>query len=150
MNNIIEAKSTFFGVFFRSLYSVTLGLITGVSNEIVELTGEKHSSKKSSSPINFWDLLTPWKIIVDIDNKRIITIKRNWYLIGNEESTYNFKSVRNVVIKNYIFSADIGIRVFAGSVIVYAISKKDAREIRDLLMNTDWVKNDTDISVDIH
>ena len=82
----------------------------------------------------FWGLLTPWKIDVDLGKKRVHITKRNWYLISHDEDTFQFSSVRHVKIDTSLFGADLHIRMYAGSASVYAISKRSAKRIRDMLL----------------
>lgn len=83
----------------------------------------------------FWGLLTPWVIEIDIPNSRVHVEKKNWYLIGKNEDTYQFSSVRNVKIDRSLFGADIHIRMYAGTVSVFGISKNDAKKIASLLLD---------------
>ncbi len=146
MANIIKAKSTFLSVFTRSIWSL-LGQATDL---VLEDIAEKKGRGKAKSPVGFWNIVTPWHIIADIDNKRITIRKRNWYLISSQEDVYAFKSVRHVSTRNYIFGADIGIRLFAGTAVAYSISKSKAKEIRDILLNPEWNKSDADVVIDVN
>lgn len=143
MANIIEAKSTLLSVFSRSVWS----LFGKATNTIMnDLTGNIMST---STPVGFWNIITPYKILVDIDRKQLIISKRNWYLISKQEDTYAFKSVRHVAVRNHVFGADLGIRVYAGTAVVYSISKSKAKMIKEVLLNSEWNKNDADVVIDI-
>jgi hypothetical protein len=83
---------------------------------------------------NLEDIFTPTRIIVDTETKKITVRKRNWYLIGVDEDVYAFSSIRHIAINNFLFGADIHIRMYGGQVIIYALSKKDAAEIKNLLI----------------
>jgi len=82
----------------------------------------------------FWDIFAPWCIKVDMENKRIKIFKRRWYLVGNEEDIYNFYDIKYVHLDNFVFGADIQIRVIWG---IYAtakaLNKKDAEYIRNVI-----------------
>ncbi len=144
MANIIEAKSTLLSVLTRSIWS----LVGKTSNEVLD-TLDSGKPVSTKSPVGFWNILTPFHIKADIDNKRITVSKRNWYLISKQEDVYAFKSVRHVVVKNHVFGADIGIRMFAGTAVAYSISKSKAKEIREVLLNADWNRNDADVVIGI-
>lgn len=160
MANIIEAKSTFMSVFTRSIWGMFGKATDMVDNFVAENSVDNPRSKKESkeirqerelkkSPVGFWNLITRWHIIIDLNNKLITIKKRNWYLIGHQEDVYAFKSVRHVQVKNHLFGADIGIRMFSGNAIAYSISKSKASEIRKILLNPEWNKMDADVVVDI-
>lgn len=83
----------------------------------------------------YWGLLTPWKIEIDLDRKRVHITKRNWYLISKNEDTFQFSSVRHVKIDKSLFGADLHIRMYAGSASVFGISKNAAKKIRDMLLD---------------
>lgn len=50
-------------------------------------------NKSNQSPVGFTDLIRPWYIIIDTDKRHITVKKRNWYLIGFDEQTYQFNTV---------------------------------------------------------
>jgi hypothetical protein len=52
-------------------------------------------------------------------------------------------------VRNHLFGADLGIRLFAGFAIVYSIPKSDAKKIKEILMNTDWNLHDSDVTIDV-
>lgn len=83
----------------------------------------------------FAHLWRPWKIEVDIVRKRVNVSKRNWYLINVDEDTFQFGSVRHIQIDNSLFGADLHIKMYSGTASVYAISKRAARQIREMLLN---------------
>lgn len=83
----------------------------------------------------FWDIFTPWKAEIDISNKIVTILKRNWHLISEDEDTFKFNSVRHISIDNYLFGADIHIKMFGGNASIYCIPKKDAKRIKELLFN---------------
>ncbi len=144
METVIEAKSTFMGIFSRAFFRI-FGL---AKDEMLKevLDGKMRSEK---SPVGFWDIITPWHISVDTKNKRITVTKRNWYLLSKNEDVFAFKSVRHVSVKNHVFGADLGIKMYVGHALVYSISKSDAKKIREILMNVDWNKQDTDVLIDM-
>lgn len=83
----------------------------------------------------FWNLLTPWRIDVDIEKSRVHIEKKNWYLIGKDEETFQFTSVRRVKIDRSLFGADLHIRMYAGSASVFGISKRSAKAIATMLLD---------------
>ena len=83
----------------------------------------------------FWNVIVPWRIKIDLDRKRINITKRNWYLISVDEDTFNFSSVRHVKIDKFLFGADLHIKMYSGTAKIYAIGKRDAEKIRDLLLD---------------
>lgn len=145
MENTIEAKSSIISLFFRSFF----GLFGLVSNAILSDLLEGDKLMKRKSPVGFWDIITPWRISVDINNRRVTITKRNWYLIGVREDTYAFRSVRHISVRNHVFGADLGIRLFTGFGIAYSLPKSKAKQIKDLLMNTDWNLHDSDVMIDV-
>jgi hypothetical protein len=145
MENRIKSKSSIISVFFRSFF----GLFGLASNAILSDLLEGDKLMKRKSPVGFWDIITPWRISADINNRRITITKRNWYLIGTREDTYAFRSIRHISVRNHLFGADLGIRLFAGFAIVYSIPKSDAKKIKEILMNTDWNLHDSDVTIDV-
>jgi hypothetical protein len=144
MQNVIEAKSTLVSVLSRSLWS----LFGKATNTVLQdLADGKVMS--SSTPVGFWNIITPYRITVDVNKRQIVISKRNWYLISKEEDTYTFKSVRHVAVKNYVFGADLGIKMYSGTAIVYSISKEKAKLIKNVLLNSEWNKTDVDVIIDI-
>jgi hypothetical protein len=83
----------------------------------------------------FWSIITPWKAEIDMNRKRVTILKRNWYLINVDEETFQFSSVRHITIDKFLFGADIHIRMYSGNASIYAISKKSAKQIKELLLN---------------
>ena len=152
MENIIEGKSTFISILTRSIWGL-LGQASYFTSDML-LEDEPNEKKtkmrnKGKSPVGFWSIFTPWHIVIDINKKQITIRKRNWYLFTVQEDVYAFKSVRHVSIQNYLFGADIGIRLFAGTAIVYSISKGKSKQIRDILLNPEWNKTDADVIIDV-
>lgn len=90
-------------------------------------------------------ILRPWRITVDAGKMQITVMRRNWHLINHDESTYAFKSVRNVKIDRHLFGANLSIKVFGGEAEVFYINKKKAKQIRDLLLEGSWNKGGTEI-----
>lgn len=157
MANIIEAKSTFMSISTRSIWGVfrTLAFmlgrvfLPGKEKSKQEMRSDEIEFDKTKSPVGFWNLVTRWHIITDLDKRHLIIKKRNWYLIGHQEDIYAFKSVRHVQIKKHVFGADIGIRMFSGTAVAYSISKSKAEQIRSILLNPEWNKMDSDVVIDI-
>lgn len=83
----------------------------------------------------FWDIITPWKAEINISSKRVTILKRNWYLINVDEETFQFSSVRHITIDNFLFGADIHIKMYSGTASIYCIRKKDAKRIKEMLFN---------------
>jgi hypothetical protein len=58
-----------------------------------------------------------------------------WYLIGVDEETHSFSTIRHITIDNYLFGADLHIRIYyGGQVTIFALKKSDAKNIKELLM----------------
>lgn len=83
----------------------------------------------------FWDIITPWKAEIDILKKRVTILKRNWYLINVDEETFQFSNVRHITIDKFLFGADIHIKMYSGTASIFCISKKDAKTIKEMLLN---------------
>ena len=92
----------------------------------------------------------PWHLEFDFEQKKLISRRRNWHLISYDEESYLFKSVRNDKINTHLFGANVSIKVYAGEVEVFYISKKDAEKIKTILINNNWAKNDMDIIIDLN
>lgn len=95
---------------------------------------------KSSFLILFFNLkldhvLTPWMIEVDMIQEQIIVRKRNWYLIGINESTIAFRYIRKIHIDQHLFGANIHIQVIGTRISAQYLPKKAVKEIRDLLFS---------------
>lgn len=96
---------------------------------------------KSSSSILFLflngkleDVLTPYRIIIDFEQQTITVKKRNWHLIGSKIDIYAFRFIRHIQIEEHIFGADIQISIMGGSANVACLTKRNAEEIKRLLM----------------
>lgn len=100
-------------------------------SSILSIINQSISNPKD---VNLWDIFTPWHIIVNKLNNTITVKKRNWFLIGYDEKTYLFHTVRNIEIDNHLFGSTIKIKVYAGKVVAYCIPKKDSEEIRNLYL----------------
>ncbi len=79
------------------------------------------------------DILTPWHIIVNVEESAIIVKKRNWFLIGVDEQYIAFRFIRNITIDEHLFGADLLIRAIGGKVEMFCMPKKDARKVKDIL-----------------
>jgi hypothetical protein len=80
-------------------------------------------------------ILIPWKILIDTENEIITVEQRNWFLIGKDSNTIAFRFIRSVHINQHICGSDITIKVFGNTVTAYYISKKNAENIRQILIN---------------
>ena len=78
--------------------------------------------------------LTPWRIIVDTDAETITVRKRNYILIGVDEEVCPFRFIRHITIDEHLVGADIEIKVFGGTANVYCMSKKDCKQIKQMLI----------------
>lgn len=81
------------------------------------------------------DILTPWHIIVNVEESTIIVKKRNWFLIGVDEKYIGFRFIRNMAIDEHLFGADLLIKAIGGKVEMFCMPKKDAQEVKDILNN---------------
>lgn len=80
------------------------------------------------------DLLTPWRICVDFSQETISVKKRNWYLIGVNENIQAFRFIRSIYIKQHIFGADIEITSMGNYSKVFCITKRDAEQLKNVLI----------------
>ena len=78
--------------------------------------------------------LTPWRIIVDTDAETIVVRKRNFILIGVDEEVYSFRYIRRVTIDEHLIGADLEIKIVGGTARVYCLSKKDCKQIKQMLI----------------
>jgi len=117
-----------------------------MNNQILQVKSSKMALIFNAKP---FAILRPWHIIADVKKMQLTMKRRNWHFISFDEEVYAFKSVRNVKIDSHIFGADISIKVYAGNASAKYLKKKDAKKIRDILLNNDWNKNDVDIIIDM-
>ena len=154
----ITAKSSLLSIFMRSVWNwITLIFrflwrILATSDNASKSARNKDKAdwqKHKLLPVGFTDLIRPWHITIDSELRHITVQRRNWYLSGMDEHTYQFNTVRNVKVDKHLFGADIFIKVYAGSATAWSLSKKDAIAIKDLLLSKDWSSNSkVDIMVD--
>ena len=85
--------------------------------------------------LRYQDILCPWKIIVDLENRLIITEKRNWYLIGVDKNIIPLSNIRNININEHAFGADIHIKIYGATISAYYLPKKDATKIKNILIS---------------
>lgn len=82
----------------------------------------------------FWDIGRPWKVEIDLNKKHVTIFKRSRYLINVDEQIFKFSSVTHITINNFLFGADVHIRMYSGTASIYCISKKAAKTIKDILL----------------
>jgi hypothetical protein len=92
-------------------------------------------------------VVNPWNIIIDTDEETITIRKRNWHLIGSDEQTLAFKRVRSISIDEHFIGADIHIKVVGGTASVFCLSKRDARKIKEILLEFNANGTGTTINV---
>jgi hypothetical protein len=85
-------------------------------------------------------ILNPWHIIVDTNQETITIRKRNPFLIGFDEQIVSFRYIRSIIIDEHLFGADIHIKVMGGRASVYCISKRDAKTIKNILLEYNSTK----------
>ena len=100
------------------------------ANVIINSFKKKKKDKKPT----ILQSLTPWHIELDYSEHLLIIKKRNWFLIGVDTETYNFGKIRNIKIDEHILTADIFIKVYAGSIKTFYFRKSVAKDFRDKLM----------------
>lgn len=89
----------------------------------------------SGEHLSLRDFIFPYHLKLDSKSNQIELRKRNWFILGVDSKTFNFGQVRNILIDEHIITASIAIKVYAGSINVHWIRKKDAKIFRDALMN---------------
>ena len=77
---------------------------------------------------------TPWRIVVDTDAETITVRKRNFILIGVDEEVFSFRFIRRVTIDEHFIGADLEIKVVGGTARVYCLSKRDCKQIKQILL----------------
>ena len=77
---------------------------------------------------------TPWRIVVDTDAETITVRKRNFILIGVDEEVFSFRFVRRITIDEHLIGADLEIKVVGGTARVYCLSKRDCKQIKQMLL----------------
>lgn len=88
-------------------------------------------------------IVNPWRISVDIEKESIIVAKRNWYLIGVNETTIAFRYIRKITIKQYLFGADVKIDTLGASISARYLPKLKVKKIRDALFDYNQNKGRT-------
>ncbi|MEQ9288802.1 MAG: hypothetical protein RIG77_17910 [Cyclobacteriaceae bacterium] len=115
------------------------------NDKVLHVKTSKMACIMNFSPLG---LLYPMHVIVDTNRRHLIIRQKNWHLISYDEETYAFKSVRNVKVDTHLFGADIHVKVYSGNASAYLLKKKDAKKVRDVLLNNDWSKSDIDVIID--
>ena len=80
-------------------------------------------------------VVNPWYIIVDLREETITIRKRNTHLIGVDEQVISFRYIRSINVNQHLFGADIQINVVGGSASAYYLTKSDANQIKQMLLN---------------
>jgi len=83
----------------------------------------------------FMDIITPWYLELNLDNTYVKLSRRNWYLIGIDTNIYSFRFIRSIRIDSHLFGADLELKVTGGVAKVYSIPKKEAIEIKNLVID---------------
>lgn len=78
--------------------------------------------------------ITPWRLIIDTDEQTITVSKRNKFIIGTDEETLAFRSIRRVDIDEHLIGADITIQAVGGKLTARSMAKSDCRRIKQILM----------------
>lgn len=81
------------------------------------------------------DVLTPWNVIIDTDEKTLSVSKRNRILIGKDTDTLAFHFIRRVTIDEHLIGADITIKAVGGTLTAYCLDKDDCKRIQKILMD---------------
>ncbi len=113
-----------------SIKSSKIRFLSMFANVIINSFKKKKKDKKPT----ILQSLTPWHIELDYSEHLLIIKKRNWFLIGVDTETYNFGKIRNIKIDEHILTADIFIKVYAGSIKTFYFRKSVAKDFRDKLM----------------
>ena len=92
-------------------------------------------------------VVNPWHITIDLENETITIRKRNKILIGVDEKVIAFKYVRNIIVDEHLFGADMHIKVLGGTASVYCLSKSDAQHIKEMLLEHNRTKGGKSIVV---
>ena len=113
-----------------SIKSSKIRFLSMFANVIINSFKKKKKDKKPT----ILQSLTHWHIELDYSEHLLIIKKRNWFLIGVDTETYNFGKIRNIKIDEHILTADIFIKVYAGSIKTFYFRKSNAKDFRDKLM----------------
>ena len=85
--------------------------------------------------LSWSDFITPYLLSLNIENKTIQISKRNWYLIGVDIKVFKFGQVRNIYIDQHLLTADIKIKVYAGTIECFWFRKKSLNQFRNQLLD---------------
>lgn len=132
-DTIIEVSSTSIR-YFNIIFGVLFGLIIWTWKLLFSSNKSKKAKSKEKRP-SLINLITPWRLELDNRNKMIHFKKRNWFLIGVDTHSYKYVSVRNVLVNEYVLTADISIKVYSGSISAYYFTKGDANYFKKALLN---------------
>lgn len=79
-----------------------------------------------------WNPFTP--DMLTINDQFIEHIRRNWYLISKDTSTYHFQSIVGVSVDKHLFGATLKIMPAGstGYIYIHAFKKKNANQIKQL------------------
>lgn len=90
-------------------------------------------------------MATPGFIVVDTDAEAITVTKRNVTLIGVDEEVLAFCFIRNIKIDSHLIGADITIGAIGSSITAYCIPKKDAKRIKQIILDYNAAKGDVNV-----
>lgn len=106
------------------------------------ILGSYQGKNINGKKIGILDFFTPFTLELDINNRRLIVCKRNWFLIGVDRKYFNFGQIRNVLINEGILLSNIEIRVYAGTIRCFWLRKKQLKKFESTLVNINDGKMD--------
>ena len=75
-------------------------------------------------------ILTPWHMVIDMEEQTVTVSKRNWFLIGVDSDILAFRFIRCITIDQHLLGADITIKAVGGSLTAYCLRKMMLNELK--------------------
>ena len=62
------------------------------------ILGNYQGKNINNKQLGILDFFTPFRLELNVKDRKIIVCKRNWFLIGVDRKFFNFGQIRNVLI----------------------------------------------------
>ena len=77
----------------------------------------------------------PWVLNIDKKSNTFTVSRRNWFFFGFDTNTYKISQIKNIFIDNMLLYSNIRIKIFFMEINCIAFANKDAKKIRNELLN---------------
>jgi hypothetical protein len=112
------------------------------------ILGNYQGKNINGKQLGILDFFTPFRLELNVNDRKIIVCKRNWFLIGVDRKFFNFGQIRNVLINEGLLLGDIEIRVYAGTIRCFWMQKKQLKKFESALNDIKNGKMDIGIVFD--